>query len=60
MHLNEKKCILFYTHPEIERKYVVGDILPHKFINIVPANKVINSLAESTIKGWYFPAYKKI
>ena len=58
--MKELDYFLFYTHPEISRKYVVGDILPHKFINILAANKVITSLAESTTKGWYFPAYKNI
>ena len=57
--MKELDYFLFYTHPEIVRKYVVGDVLSHKFINIVPANVVINSLGESSTKGWYYPAYKK-
>lgn len=51
----ELDYFLFYTHPEIERKYVVGDIISHKFINICSAEIVLKSLIPSQTKGWFFP-----
>jgi len=57
INIGELDYFLFYTHPKIERKYIIGDILSHKYIDILPAKRVMDNLIDSNDKGWFFPVF---
>ena len=44
---------LFYTCDALSRKYVVGDVIKHKLIDIVDARSALKTKSVSMDKGWY-------
>lgn len=50
---NELDSFLFYTCDALSRKYVVGDVIKHKLIDIVDARSALKTKSVSMDKGWY-------